>query len=183
MIKTNIITAVSVIGIMIFISGCTSSNGVVKEFYVSAVTSFDNDTLHVGFLPDEIIVNKGDTVIIHVNVTRPEFTQDRPFNGSIPDRAGMPERNRSWNGTGPPMERGFNRTDINRPANPNDNGSNNMHDFNIDEFNVHVSTPIGTVTDIEFVADKLGEFFYYSTIPSSSGNSGILKVIDSGDSK
>lgn len=36
-----------------------------------------------------------------------------------------------------------------------------VHDFNIDEYNIHVETPLNEEKIIEFTADKSGEFIYY----------------------
>ena len=59
------------------------------------------------------------------------------------------------------------------------NTTSGTHDFNIDEFNVHASTPTGKVTPVEFVADKSGEFVYYCSLPGhrENGHWGTLKVL------
>ncbi len=85
-----------------------------------------NLNLKISLSLKEISVNKGDTVIIHVNTTK------------------------------------------------------GIHDFNIDELDVHAATPTGNVTTIEFVADKTGEFVYYCNTPGHRqlGHWGTLKVLE-----
>lgn len=60
------------------------------------------------------------------------------------------------------------------------NATSGMHDFNIDEFNVHSETPTGEVTLIEFIADKKGEFIYYCSKPGhrANGHWGTLRVVE-----
>ncbi|PWB38523.1 MAG: hypothetical protein C3F02_03295 [Parcubacteria group bacterium] len=52
------------------------------------------------------------------------------------------------------------------------------HDFNIDEYNIHQSTPLDQQVTIEFTADKAGEFVYYCSMPNhrALGHWGTLKV-------
>ena len=54
-----------------------------------------------------------------------------------------------------------------------------MHNFNIDEFGVHIDTPLNQESVAEFVADKTGEFVYYCSKPGhrANGHWGTLKVI------
>ncbi|MCX6825572.1 MAG: cupredoxin domain-containing protein [candidate division SR1 bacterium] len=55
-----------------------------------------------------------------------------------------------------------------------------MHDFNIDEFNVHSKTPLDQETVIEFTADKAGKFIYYCSMPGhrANGHWGTLTVTE-----
>ncbi|MFA7298562.1 MAG: hypothetical protein WC010_02850 [Candidatus Absconditabacterales bacterium] len=55
-----------------------------------------------------------------------------------------------------------------------------MHDFNIDEFNVHSETPLDQETVIEFTADKAGTFIYYCSKPGhrANGHWGTLTVTE-----
>jgi len=55
-----------------------------------------------------------------------------------------------------------------------------MHNFNIDEFNVHFATPINQETVVEFVADKVGKFIYYCSMPGhrANGHWGTLTVTE-----
>ena len=55
-----------------------------------------------------------------------------------------------------------------------------MHDFNIDEFNVHVKTPLNEQTAVEFTADKAGKFIYYCSMPGhrANGHWGTLTVTE-----
>lgn len=54
------------------------------------------------------------------------------------------------------------------------------HDFNIDEFNVHVETPLDQEIVIEFTADKVGTFIYYCSKPGhrANGHWGTLTVTE-----
>jgi heme/copper-type cytochrome/quinol oxidase subunit 2 len=54
------------------------------------------------------------------------------------------------------------------------------HDFTIDELDVHVVTPQGQTTPVEFTADRAGQFIYYCSMPNhrSLGQWGILKVVE-----
>ena len=113
------------------IAGCTSTGKVteqntasVKEFSVNSFYVMEDGKPHPQFSVKELSVNKGDTVIIHVNTT------------------------------------------------------NGVHNFNIDEFNVHEETPTGSVTTVQFVADQSGEFVYYCSKPGhrANGHWGTLKV-------
>jgi cytochrome c oxidase subunit 2 len=54
-----------------------------------------------------------------------------------------------------------------------------MHNFNIDEYNIHVDTELNKEAVIEFVADKTGEFTYYCSRPGhrQNGHWGTLKVL------
>lgn len=54
------------------------------------------------------------------------------------------------------------------------------HDFNIDEFAIHVDTPFNQAVPVEFIADKTGEFIYYCSMPGhrQAGHWGTLKVIE-----
>ena len=60
------------------------------------------------------------------------------------------------------------------------NVTNGRHDFNIDEFDVHSTTPTGNVTTVEFTAGKSGDFLYYCSMPNhrANGHWGTLKVLD-----
>ena len=60
------------------------------------------------------------------------------------------------------------------------NVTKGTHDFKIDELNVASATPTGSVTVIEFVANKAGEFVYYCTMPDhrKNGQWGTLKVLE-----
>lgn len=62
----------------------------------------------------------------------------------------------------------------------NVNTINGTHNFNIDEFTVHVETPTEEITAVEFTADKAGEFVYYCSMPGhrSNGHWGTLKVVE-----
>ncbi len=51
-----------------------------------------------------------------------------------------------------------------------------MHDFNIDEFNVHEETPLDQEVIIEFTADKAGVFDYYCNIPGHRANGHVGKL-------
>ena len=55
-----------------------------------------------------------------------------------------------------------------------------MHNFNIDEFNVHFATPINQETVVEFVADKVWKFIYYCSMPGhrANGHWGTLTVTE-----
>jgi len=44
------------------------------------------------------------------------------------------------------------------------------HDFNIDEYNINVETPLNQPTIIEFKADKVGKFIYYCSRPGHREN-------------
>jgi nitrous oxide reductase len=54
------------------------------------------------------------------------------------------------------------------------------HDFKIDEFDVFTETPEGQEVEVEFVADKAGEFVYYCTKTGhrQNGHWGTLKVVE-----
>ena len=102
-----------------------NGEGQVKEFNTNSFFVMENGKPHPQFSLKEITVNKGDTVRIHVNVTK------------------------------------------------------GMHDFNIDEFNVHSATPTDQTTVVEFIADKSGDFVYYCSMPGHRdlGHWGTLKVV------
>lgn len=55
-----------------------------------------------------------------------------------------------------------------------------MHDFNIDEYNISAATPLNEEIEVEFVADKAGEFVYYCSMPGhrQNGHWGTLKVLE-----
>lgn len=55
-----------------------------------------------------------------------------------------------------------------------------MHDFNIDELNIHQPTPLNQEVVVEFTADKTGEFVYYCNLPGhrQAGHWGTLKVTE-----
>lgn len=52
------------------------------------------------------------------------------------------------------------------------------HDFNIDEFNVHIETPKDKEVVAKFTASKSGRFIYYCSMPGhrAGGHWGILNV-------
>jgi len=54
------------------------------------------------------------------------------------------------------------------------------HDFNIDEYNIHVETPLNQPTLVEFKADRTGEFVYYCSMPGhrANGHWGTLTVTE-----
>lgn len=54
------------------------------------------------------------------------------------------------------------------------------HDFNLDEFNVHVATPLNEEVAVEFVADQTGDFVYYCSMPGhrAAGHWGTLRVTE-----
>lgn len=54
-----------------------------------------------------------------------------------------------------------------------------MHDFNLDEFNIHATTPLNQEISVEFVADKSGDFIYYCSMPGhrQNGHWGTLRVV------
>ncbi|MEK7139606.1 MAG: hypothetical protein AAB817_02805 [Patescibacteria group bacterium] len=54
------------------------------------------------------------------------------------------------------------------------------HDFNLDEFNVHVVTPLNQEVVVEFTADQVGDFVYYCNTPGhrALGHWGTLKVTE-----
>ena len=58
-----------------------------------------------------------------------------------------------------------------------------MHDFNLDEFNVHSETPKDEVTTVEFIADQTGSFQYYCSKPGhrAAGHWGTLVVDEPSD--
>ncbi len=166
--------------------GCTSttqnsiadnSNGVIREFLMNSSVVFSNTVPQQQLSPNEITVNKGDTVLIHFSSQQPSGFNGTGFNGS------------GFNGSG------FNRTDFNRSnsgrigfnqsrnvsgGRPGAAGGRGTRDFNIDQLNVHIPIAQGEVTDIQFVASQSGDFPYYVGMPSGSQNdSGILHVIDS----
>ena len=60
------------------------------------------------------------------------------------------------------------------------NVTRGTHDFNIDELGVHSVTPTDKVTTIDFVADKVGDFVYYCSMPGhrQNGHWGTLHVVD-----
>lgn len=53
------------------------------------------------------------------------------------------------------------------------------HNFNIDEYGVHIDTPLNQESVVEFVADKTGSFVYYCSKLGhrANGQWGTLKVI------
>ena len=55
-----------------------------------------------------------------------------------------------------------------------------VHDFNIDEYNIHAKTPLNQPTAVELTADKAGEFIYYCSMPGhrAAGHWGTLKVTE-----
>ena len=55
-----------------------------------------------------------------------------------------------------------------------------MHNFNIDEFNIHSETPTNKETTVEFTADKVGKFIYYCSKPGhrANGHRGTLIVTE-----
>lgn len=55
-----------------------------------------------------------------------------------------------------------------------------VHDFNIDEYNIHAVTPLDEEITIEFVADKAGDFVYYcnKTGHRAAGHWGTLTVTE-----
>ena len=55
-----------------------------------------------------------------------------------------------------------------------------MHDFNIDEYNVHQKTPLDQEVTISFTADKVGDFVYYCAMPNhrQNGHWGTLHVTE-----
>lgn len=55
-----------------------------------------------------------------------------------------------------------------------------IHNFNIDEFDIHEATPLNEEKIIEFVADEAGEFVYYCGKPGhrEAGQWGTLKVLE-----
>ena len=59
------------------------------------------------------------------------------------------------------------------------NATSGKHDFTLDEYNVKEETPAGSITVIEFTADKDGEFVYYCSKLGHRdlGQWGTLKVI------
>lgn len=54
------------------------------------------------------------------------------------------------------------------------------HDFNIDEYEIHQTTPLDEQVTIEFTADKAGTFTYYCSMPGHrmNGHWGILNVVE-----
>lgn len=54
------------------------------------------------------------------------------------------------------------------------------HDFNIDEYEIHKTTPLDEQVTIEFTADKAGTFVYYCSTPGhrTNGHWGILNVVE-----
>ena len=54
-----------------------------------------------------------------------------------------------------------------------------VHNFNIDEYNIHQDTMLNQEATVEFTADKAGEFVYYCSMPGhrQAGHWGTLKVI------
>ena len=58
-----------------------------------------------------------------------------------------------------------------------------MHNFNLDEFNIHSETPKDQVTTVEFIADKTGSFQYYCSKPGhrAAGHWGTLIVDEPSD--
>jgi len=58
-----------------------------------------------------------------------------------------------------------------------------MHNFNLDEFNVHAETPKDETTTVEFIADQTGSFQYYCSKPGhrAAGHWGTLIVDESSD--
>ncbi len=54
------------------------------------------------------------------------------------------------------------------------------HNLNIDEFNVHLDTPMGQQVSTTFTADKTGTFTYYCSSPGHRGNGhwGVLNVVE-----
>lgn len=55
-----------------------------------------------------------------------------------------------------------------------------MHNFNIDELNIHAETPLNTPTVVEFAADKAGTYIYYCSMPGhrENGHWGTLTVTE-----
>jgi len=157
-------------------SGCVSQNastGNVKEFNLETSFAFEDGTPQTHFSPNEITVNRGDTVRIVINVdagvppdfNRTDFNSTRfnaiGFNSTGFNRTMPQEFNRT-------MQQGFNRT----------GGRRGGLDFNIDEFGVHITVQPGQPVTAEFVADRSGEFTYYISTGGRESSSGILKVLD-----
>ena len=59
-----------------------------------------------------------------------------------------------------------------------------MHNFNLDEFNIHVETPKDETTTVEFIANQTGSFQYYCSKPGhrAAGHWGTL-IVDSPSDK
>ncbi len=59
-----------------------------------------------------------------------------------------------------------------------------MHNFNLDEFNIHSETPKDETTTVEFIADQTGSFQYYCSKPGhrAAGHWGTL-IVDSPSDK
>lgn len=55
-----------------------------------------------------------------------------------------------------------------------------MHNINIDEFNIHVETPLNEEKIIEFTPDRTGDFIYYCSKPGhrQAGHWGTLTVTE-----
>lgn len=58
--------------------------------------------------------------------------------------------------------------------------TNGIHDFNLDEFNVHLKTPLNEQVTAEFKADKVGKFIYYCSMPNhrTLGHWGVLNIVE-----
>lgn len=59
------------------------------------------------------------------------------------------------------------------------------HDFNLDEFGIKAVTPTDQTVTVEFVADKVGSFEYYCSMPGhrQNGHWGTLIVDEQSDPK
>ena len=55
-----------------------------------------------------------------------------------------------------------------------------IHDFNLDEFNIHLKTPLNEQVTAEFKADKVGKFIYYCSMPNhrALGHWGVLNIVE-----
>ena len=134
----------------ILVLGCTAA--AAKEFNLDL--SFANGTMQ--FSPNEITVNKGDTVKLNVNIGG--MQRNEAFNMTGRQNGTRP------NGTRPNGTMGS--RNFTRPAGQGGRNFSNGIEFNIDEFNVHAVLQPGQ-TQVEFVADRAGEFRYY--VGESSG--------------
>lgn len=54
------------------------------------------------------------------------------------------------------------------------------HNFNLDEYNIHLDTPNNQQVTASFTADKTGTFIYYCAVPGHRGNGhwGVLNVVE-----
>lgn len=163
------------------IAGCISNenstaSGHVKEFYIDSFSGFD------GQPPMPF----GNRTFDNRTFNRSQFemngSSNRPFGNGSFNRSDFGNRTFQMR---PQFSLKEITADIGDTVVIYVNTTSGIHDFNIDEFGVHVATPTGEITKVQFTVDKAGEFVYYCSMPGhrEAGQWGTLKVLDSGDLK